>query len=96
MSARCSGCRSWGWWLDDLDRLLAGNEAKTARERLTLICMFEELRALAYEGGYDAVRRYARMAAAPAERGDGRRLRAAQLRAGRGLSVSTGATRSCF
>ncbi len=31
-----------------------------ARERLTLIRIFEELRALGYEGGYDAVRRYAR------------------------------------
>src|SRR5580704_16057261 len=34
--------------------------ANTARERLTLIRLFEELRALGYEGGYDAVRRYAR------------------------------------
>ena len=33
---------------------------KPARERLTLIRVFEELRALGYEGGYDAVRRYAR------------------------------------
>jgi transposase len=35
-----------------------------ARERLTLIRIFEELRALGYEGSYDAVRRYARMATA--------------------------------
>ena len=49
-----------GPWKDDLDRLLASNEAKTARERLTLIRIFEELRGLGYEGGYDAVRRYAR------------------------------------
>ncbi len=34
--------------------------ATSARERLTLIRLFEELRALGYEGGYDAVRRYAR------------------------------------
>ena len=34
--------------------------AKAARERLTLIRIFEELRGLGYEGGYDAVRRYAR------------------------------------
>jgi transposase len=31
-----------------------------SRERLTLIRIFEELRGLGYEGGYDAVRRYAR------------------------------------
>ena len=49
-----------GRWRDDLDRMLAGNEAKAARERLTLIRIFEELRGLGYEGGYDAVRRYAR------------------------------------
>ena len=33
-----------GPWRDDLDRLLLANEAKAARERLTLIRMFEELR----------------------------------------------------
>jgi len=49
-----------GRWRDELDRRLASNEAKTARERLTLIRIFEDLRALGYEGGYDAVRRYAR------------------------------------
>jgi transposase len=49
-----------GPWKDDLERLLRANEAKSARERLTLIRVFEELRGLGYEGGYDAVRRYAR------------------------------------
>jgi transposase len=49
-----------GLWRDELDRLLGINEAKPARERLTLIRLFEELRGLGYEGGYDAVRRYAR------------------------------------
>ncbi len=49
-----------GRWKDHLDRLLAANEAKAGRERLTLIRLFEELRALGYGGGYDAVRRYAR------------------------------------
>jgi len=44
----------------ELDRLLASNETKAARERLTLIRLFEELRGLGYDGGYDAVRRYAR------------------------------------
>ena len=49
-----------GLWRDELDRLLGINEAKPARERLTLVRLFEELRGLGYEGGYDAVRRYAR------------------------------------
>ena len=49
-----------GPYKDELDRILAGNEAKAARERLTLIRVFEELRGLGYDGGYDAVRRYAR------------------------------------
>jgi len=49
-----------GRWSDELDRLLTTNEGKPPRERLTLIRIFEELRGLGYEGGYDAVRRYAR------------------------------------
>jgi transposase len=49
-----------GAWHDDLERLLLANEGKPARERLTLIRVFEELRGLGYEGGYDAVRRYAK------------------------------------
>lgn len=49
-----------GPWRDDLDRLLSENEGRAARERLTLIRIFEALRALGYEGGDDAVRRYAR------------------------------------
>ncbi len=49
-----------GQWRVDLDALLAANEAEAARERLTLIRIFEELRGRGYEGGYDAVRRYAR------------------------------------
>ena len=49
-----------GPWQDALDQLLAANEAKPRRERLTLIRVFEALRGLGYEGGYDAVRRYAR------------------------------------
>jgi transposase len=49
-----------GRWREALDGLLAANATKSARERLTLIRLFEELRADGYEGGYDAVRRYAR------------------------------------
>jgi len=49
-----------GPWRDQLDSLLLENDGKPARERLTLIRVFEELRGLGYEGGYDAVRRYAR------------------------------------
>ncbi len=49
-----------GPWSAELDRLLVANESKAARERLTLIRLFEELRGLGYAGGYDAVRRYAR------------------------------------
>ena len=49
-----------GPWQAALDGLLASNETKAVRERLTLIRVFEELRGLGYEGGYDAVRRYAR------------------------------------
>src|SRR3954453_19201206 len=49
-----------GRWKVEIDRLLSGNVERTARERLTLIRIFEELRLLGYDGGYDAVRRYAR------------------------------------
>ena len=49
-----------GRWRDELDRLLTANDARAARERLTLIRIFEELRGLGYAGGYDTVRRYAR------------------------------------
>ena len=49
-----------GRWKVEIDRLLSGNVERTARERLTLIRIFEELRGLGYDGGYDAVRRYAR------------------------------------
>src|SRR4051794_4762137 len=49
-----------GQWRADLDRLLLTNAGKGARERLTLMRVFEALRGLGYDGGYDAVRRYAR------------------------------------
>ena len=40
---------------------MAKNAGAAGRERLTLIRLFEELRALGYDGGYDSVRRYARV-----------------------------------
>jgi transposase len=49
-----------GLWRDQLEALLLANEARTPRERPTLIRIFEALRGLGYEGGYDAVRRYAK------------------------------------
>ena len=58
-SATSSRSRSSGPWRDDLDGLLALNAARGARERVTLLRIFEDLRGLGYEGGYDAVRRYA-------------------------------------
>jgi hypothetical protein len=50
----------WFRWRDQLEGLLLENAGKPARERLTLIRIFEELRALGYEGSYDAVCRYAK------------------------------------
>jgi transposase len=49
-----------GPWQRNLQEFLQGNLNKPPRERLTPIRIFEELRAVGYEGGYDAVRRYAR------------------------------------
>ncbi|RYI28189.1 MAG: IS21 family transposase [Acetobacteraceae bacterium] len=52
--------RVLGAWQAELDRLLEANAGKPARERLTLVRLFEMLRELGYPGGYDAVRRYSR------------------------------------
>src|SRR6202140_3021161 len=49
-----------GRWTTELDEVLEGNAAKPAREQLTLIRIFEELRGRGYDGTYDALRRYAR------------------------------------
>jgi transposase len=49
-----------GPWQSQLEQFLVSNAGKASRERLTLIRVFEELRGLGCEGGYDAVRRFAR------------------------------------
>ena len=49
-----------GPWVEHIDRFLRANEGKAARERLTLIRIYEEVRALGYAGSYDAVRRHAK------------------------------------
>ena len=43
-----------------LDQLLSANQQRHHVNVLTLIRLFEELRGRGYDGGYDAVRRYAR------------------------------------
>ena len=48
-----------GPWTEELDGYLEANEKKARRDRLSLMRMYEELAALGYAGGYDAVRRYA-------------------------------------
>jgi len=49
-----------GLWVGELERRLEDNEKKRRRDRLSLLQIYEDLAALGYEGGYDAVRRYAR------------------------------------
>ena len=49
-----------GPWVDELERRLEANEKKPRWERLSLLRIYEALGEAGYEGGYDAVRRYAR------------------------------------
>lgn len=49
-----------GAWKGDVEQFLIANEGKASRERLTLIRIYEEVRALGYDGSYDTVRRYAK------------------------------------
>ncbi len=48
-----------GAWTEVLDRRLSANDRLSSRERLDLVRIFEDLRAEGFQGGYDAVRRYA-------------------------------------
>ena len=49
-----------GPWVEELERQLEANEKKQRRDQLSLLRIHEDLGELGYEGGYDAVRRYAR------------------------------------
>ena len=84
-----------GPWREELDRLLAANAARGSRERVTVLRIFEDLRALGFDGKYDAVRRYAAAwtrqgstgASAAFVPSRGTRAFGATLRARRGLPV---------
>jgi transposase len=76
-----------GRWKAEIDRMLTKNAEASARERLTLIRLFEELRALGYEGGYDAVRRYAKAWSREHASQTASALRSAVVCAGRSLPV---------
>ena len=49
-----------GPWVEELERRLEANEKKPRRDRFSLLRVHEDLLALGYGGGYDAVRPYAR------------------------------------
>ncbi len=76
-----------GAWLGELNRLLEVNAARASRERQSLTQLYEELSGLGYEGGYDAVRRYASNWARNQSWGCLFRFRASELCARRSLSV---------
>ena len=46
-----------GPWESKLDGMLDANASRSGRERVPLTRIFEDLQALGYAGGYDAVRR---------------------------------------
>ncbi len=74
-----------GPWRDELDRMLAENARQPKRERLTHIRIFEELRALGYDGGYRAP--VCGRLVEGGERSLGGSLRAAELRSRRGVQI---------
>ena len=49
-----------GPWVEELERQLEANAKKERKDRLSLLQIHEDLASQGYEGGYDAVRRYAR------------------------------------
>ena len=49
-----------GPWVEELERQLEANAKKERKDRLSLLRIHEDLASQGYEGGYDAVRRYAR------------------------------------
>jgi len=49
-----------GPWREQIERFLEANVGKPSRDQLTVIRIFEEVRGLGFEGGYDSVRRYAK------------------------------------
>src|ERR1700722_10350311 len=76
-----------GPWQEALDQLLASNESKQRRERLTLIRVFETLRGLGYEDGIRGCSALCTGLAARTGGDIGRCVHSAELRAGRGLPV---------
>ena len=49
-----------GPWVKELERFLEANEGKARRDRLSVLRICEGLASQGYDGGYDAVRRYAK------------------------------------
>ena len=49
-----------GPWVEELECQLEANKRRARKDRLSLLQIHEDLASLGYEGGYDAVRRYAK------------------------------------